>query len=146
MSTAEATAQRPIRSTIPARLDRLGWSPFHTRMVCGLGAAWILDGLQITISSSVTGVLTQPSTLGMTSTEIGLIASIYLVGEVVGALVFGRMSDRLGRKRLLIVTLLLYLCGTGLAAFVTGHHTGWLVFFLTRSSSPTRWCSPSSTA
>src|SRR5215831_16911307 len=127
MSTVEATAT--IRSTIPARLDRLKWSPFHTRMVAGLGAAWILDGLQITISSSVTGVLTKPSTLGMTSTEIGLIASIYLVGEVVGSLVFGRMSDQLGRKRLLIVTLLLYLCGTGLAAFVTGHHTGWLVFF-----------------
>src|SRR5262249_17125217 len=127
MSTVEATAT--IRSTIPARLDRLKWSPFHTRMVAGLGAAWVLDGLPITISSSVTGVLTKPSTLGMTSTEIGLIASIYLVGEVVGSLVFGRMSDQLGRKRLLIVTLLLYLCGTGLAAFVTGHHTGWLVFF-----------------
>jgi hypothetical protein len=64
----------PIRSTIPARLDRLGWSPFHTRMVAGLGAAWILDGLQITIASSVTGVLTSPETLDMTSTEIGLIA------------------------------------------------------------------------
>jgi MFS family permease len=129
MSTAVEALKRPIRSTIPARLDRLKWSPFHTRMVFGLGAAWILDGLQITISSSVTGVLTEPQTLGMTSTEIGLIASIYLVGEVFGALIFGRMSDRLGRKRLLIVTLLLYLCGTGLAAFVTGHHTGWLVFF-----------------
>jgi MFS family permease len=128
MSTAEATAGR-IRSTIPARLDRLKWSPFHTRMVAGLGAAWILDGLQITISSSVTGELIKPQTLGMTSTQVGLIASIYLIGEMVGALVFGRMSDRLGRKRLLIVTLLLYLCGTGLAAFVTGHHTGWLVFF-----------------
>src|SRR5262249_21049193 len=127
MSTAEAAVK--IRSTIPARLDRLRWSPFHTRMVAGLGAAWILDGLQITISSSVTGELTKPSTLGMTSSEIGLIASIYLIGEVVGALVFGRLSDQLGRKRLLIVTLLLYLCGTGLATLVTGHHTGWLVFF-----------------
>jgi hypothetical protein len=76
-------AQNAIRSTIPARLDRLSWSPFHTRMVAGLGAAWILDGLQITISSSVTGVLTNPATLGMSSTEIGLIASIYLIGEMV---------------------------------------------------------------
>jgi MFS family permease len=131
--TAAAVEKKTIRSTIPARLDRLSWSPFHTRMVAGLGAAWILDGLQITIASSVTGELTKPATLGMSSTQVGLIASIYLVGEVIGALVFGKMSDRLGRKRLLITTLLLYLFGTGLAAFVTGHHTGWLVFFyLTR--------------
>src|SRR5215467_9363808 len=128
MSTVEATAT--IRSTIPARLDRLKWSPFHTRMVAGLGAAWILDGLQITISSSVVGVLAKPSTLGMSSTEIGLIASIYLVGEVFGALVFGRLSDQLGRKRLLIVTLLLYLFGTGLAAFtVNDGGSLWLVYF-----------------
>src|SRR6185437_3916778 len=99
--SASSAAPTAIRTTVPARLDRLGWTPFHTRMVCGLGAAWILDGLQITIASSVTGVLTQPGTLDMTSTEVGLIASIYLVGEMIGALVFGRMSDQLGRKRLL---------------------------------------------
>ena len=124
-----AATPTPIRSTIPARLDRLKWTRFHTRMVCGLGAAWILDGLQITIASSVTGVLTQSDTLGMTSTQIGLIASVYLVGQLIGALYFGKRSDALGRKRLLIYTLLLYLFGTGAAAFVTGHHTGWLVFF-----------------
>jgi MFS family permease len=128
MSTT-AEIQEPIRSTIPARLDRLGWSPFHTRMVAGLGAAWILDGLQITIASSVTGVLASPETLNMTSTEIGLIASVYLVGQIIGALVFGRLSDQLGRRRLLVMTLLLYLLGTGAAAFTTGHHTGWLVYF-----------------
>src|ERR1044072_3857625 len=122
-------AAEPIRSTIPARLDRLRWSRVHTRMVFERGAAWILDGLLITIASSVTGVLSDPNTLDMTSSEIGLIASIYLIGEVVGALVFGRLSDQLGRKRLLIVTLLLYLCGTGLAAFVDHNITGWLVFF-----------------
>src|SRR5215468_7127942 len=129
MSTTTEAAPKPIRSLIPARLDRLNWSPFHTRLVMGLGGAWILDGLQITVASSVTGELTKPSTLDMTSTEVGLIASVYLVGEMVGALVFGKMSDKMGRKRLFILTLLLYLIGTGLAAFVTGHHTGWLLFF-----------------
>src|SRR5262245_62634338 len=129
MSTADVAGSR-IRSTIPARLDRLSWSPFHTRMVAGLGAAWILDGLQITIASSVTGVLIQPDTLDMTSTEVGLIASVYLVGQVVGALVFGRLSDQLGRKRLLVVTLLLYLFGTGLAAFTVNEgHWYWLAYF-----------------
>src|SRR6476659_2114560 len=124
MSTVEA-AGKTIRSTIPARLDRLSWSPFHTGMGAGLGAAWILDGLQITIASSVTGVLVQPDTLDMTSSQVGMIASIYLVGQVVGALYFGRKSDQLGRKRLLIITLLLYLFGTGLAAF-TINDGGWV--------------------
>jgi hypothetical protein len=70
VSTASADARERIRSTIPARLDRLSWSRFHTRMAAGLGAAWI-EGLQITIVSSVTGVRIQPDALDMTSTEVG---------------------------------------------------------------------------
>src|SRR5262245_66438215 len=105
MNTTTEAAPKPIRSLIPARLDRLNWSPLHTRLVCGLGGAWILDGLQITVDSSVTGELTKSSTLGMTSTQVGLIASIYLVGEMAGALVSGKMSDRTGRRRLFIVRL-----------------------------------------
>jgi hypothetical protein len=68
-------------------------------MVAGLGAAWILDGLQITISSSVTGVLISPDTLGMTSTEVGLIASVYLIGEMVGAVVCPHSHSKLRSGR-----------------------------------------------
>lgn len=122
-------AQKLIRSTIPARLDQLRWSPFHTRMVIGLGVAWILDGLEITIASSVTGVLSQSNTLHLTSIQVGLIATIYLVGEVIGALVFGRMSDKLGRRTLFILTLGVYLIGSGFSAFTFGRSLGWIIYF-----------------
>jgi MFS family permease len=108
--------QRPVRSTIPARLDRLRWSPFHTRLVLGLGTAWILDGLEITIASSVSGKLTQANTLNLSTTQASAIGTIYLLGEVVGALVFGRLSDKLGRRKLFMWTLGIYLVGTGLSA------------------------------
>jgi MFS family permease len=120
----QAAMHEPIRTTIPARIDRLWWSPFHTRMIIGLGVAWILDGLQITIASSVTGVLAQPDTLD----------SVVVRGRAdrdrlprragVGALVFGRMSDKLGRRRLFMLTLGLYLIGTGLTAFTLGEGPG----------------------
>src|SRR5919202_3166332 len=116
--TSAPAAQAPggIRSLIPARIDRLPWSPFHTRMVIALGVAWILDGLEITVASSVTGVLTEPSTLHLSSGAAGAIATVYLIGEVVGALFFGELSDRLGRRKLFMLTLAVFLVGSGLTA------------------------------
>src|SRR4051794_15688063 len=99
-AASQASAPGVVRSLIPARIDRLPWSPFHTRMVIALGVAWILDGLEITVASAVVGKLTEANTLAISTTQAGLIATVYLVGEVVGALVFGRMSDQLGRKKL----------------------------------------------
>jgi MFS family permease len=110
---AKQQKQQPVRSTIPARLDRLRWSPFHTRLVLGLGTAWILDGLEITIASSVSGKLTAAGTLDLSTTQASAIGTVYLVGEVVGALVFGRLSDKLGRRKLFMWTLAIYLVGTG---------------------------------
>jgi MFS family permease len=100
MATVTTRPQQPIRSTIPARLDRLRWTPFHTRLVIGLGSAWVLDGLSVTIASSVSSKLTQPNTLNLTTTQAASIGTVYLVGEVIGALVFGRLSDQLGRRKL----------------------------------------------
>jgi MFS family permease len=127
MTTVATQQQQPIRSTIPARLDRLRWSPFHTRLVLGLGTAWILDGLEITIASSVSSKLTQPDTLNLTTTQAASIGTVYLVGEVIGALVFGRLSDKLGRRKLFMWTLAIYLFGTGLTAF-TPKGSGWIVY------------------
>src|ERR671916_2192577 len=129
MTTDSAVpAPGAVRSLIPARIDRLPWSPFHTRMVAALGAVWILDGLEITVASAVAETLTQEDTLALTPTQVGLLATVYLVGEVVGALFFGRLSDRLGRRNLFMVTLGVYLFGSGLTALTLGSGTGWLLF------------------
>jgi len=132
MTTVATKRQQPIHSTIPARLDRLRWSPFHTRLVLGLGTAWILDGLEITIASSVTSKLTQPDTLNLTTTQAASIGTVYLIGEVVGALVFGRLSDKLGRRNLFMWTLAIYLVGTGLTALATKGTGGLVYFYATR--------------
>ncbi|GHH29006.1 MFS transporter [Lentzea cavernae] len=122
-----------MRTLIPARIDRLPWSPFHTRMVIALGVAWILDGLEITVASAIADTLTKPETLGLSSTAVGLLATVYLLGEVVGALFFGHLSDKLGRRNLFMITLAVYLVGSGLTAFTLGNGAGWLVFlYLTR--------------
>jgi MFS family permease len=136
MSTATvAPGSNPevIRSLIPARIDRLPWSPFFTRMVMALGVAWILDGLEITIAATVIPTLTSEETLSLSSAAVGAVASVYLLGEVVGALVFGKLSDKLGRRNLFMVTLGIYLFGSGLTAFTMGNSAGWVFFlYLTR--------------
>jgi MFS family permease len=133
MSALSSNTAATIRTAIPARVDRLRWTPFHTRMVVALGIAWILDGLEITIASSIAGDLTSKSTLGLSSTAVGAIATVYLAGEVVGALGFGRLADRLGRRKLFMVTLAVYLGGSALTALTAGNTTGWIVFmYLTR--------------
>jgi MFS family permease len=132
MTTVATKRQQPIRSTIPARLDWLRWSPFHTRLVLGLGSAWILDGLEITIASSVTSKLTQANTLNLSTAQAASIGTVYLVGEVVGALVFGRLSDKLGRRNLFMWTLAIYLVGTGLSALAFKGTDGMVYFYATR--------------
>jgi MFS family permease len=130
--TTKQQQQQPIRSTIPARLDRLRWSPFHTRLVLGLGTAWILDGLEITIASSVTSKLTQANTLNLSTVQAASIGTVYLLGEVVGSLVFGRLSDKLGRRNLFMWTLAVYLVGTGLSALAFKGGGGLIYFYATR--------------
>ena len=116
-----------IRSAIPARLDRLPWSKFHTRMIMALGVVWILDGLEITIAAKLSAAFTKHSTLGLSTSQAADIATYYLIGEVIGALLFGRLSDKLGRKNLFMVTLGVYLVGSGLTA-ATQAGGAWVVF------------------
>ena len=107
-----------VRSTIPARLDRLPWTRFHWLVVVGLGVSWILDSLEIQIVSLNAAPLTDSAgSMQLTAAEVGALDSLYLFGEVVGALVFGRITDKLGRRKLFIVTLAICLVGSGLGGF-----------------------------
>jgi len=106
-----------IESRVPARLDRMPWSRWHWLIVVSLGATWILDGLEVTLAGSLGGILTRRETLGLTDTQVGASATFYLAGAVLGALLFGYGTDRLGRKKLFFVTVAVYLIATGLTAF-----------------------------
>jgi MFS family permease len=106
-----------IESYVPARLDRMPWSRWHWLIVVSLGATWILDGLEVTLAGSLGGILTRRDTLGLTDTQVGASATFYLAGAVIGALLFGYGTDRLGRKKLFFITVAVYLIATGLTAF-----------------------------
>ncbi|MEZ0073873.1 MFS transporter [Planotetraspora sp. GP83] len=118
-----------ISTDIPARLDRLPWARWHWLILAGLGTVWILDGLEVTIVGVISPRLTEPSSgLGLTSSQIGLAGGAYVAGACLGALFFGHLTDRFGRKKLFLVTLAVYLAATVATAFST---EAWY-FFLCR--------------
>lgn len=127
MSPHDAALPTVIATDIPARLDRLPWSRFHTLVVVALGITWILDGLEVTLAGSVSGALKESPALRFTNTEIGLAGASYIAGAVFGALFFGWLTDRLGRKRLFSITVLVYLAATAATAF-SWSVTSFLIF------------------
>jgi len=106
-----------FETQIPERLDRLPWSRFHWLVVFALGITWVLDGLEVTFKGAISGVLQEPGVMNFSPANIGLIASVYLTGAVLGALFFGHLTDRHGRQKLFFVTLAVYLGGVLLTAF-----------------------------
>ncbi len=125
---AATNSQPMIETNIPARLDRLPWARWHWMVLVGLGTVWVLDGLEVTIVGSLGGRLTQAdSGLHLSTGQVGLAASFYVLGAVIGSLVFGYLTDRYGRKRLFMVTLGVYLVATVLTAF---SHTPWWFFLM----------------
>jgi MFS family permease len=105
-----------IETSIPSRLDSLTWSGFHTRVVLALGITWILDGLEVTLAGALSGALKTSPSLHFSNFDIGLANSAYLAGAVLGALGFGWLTDRIGRKKLFFITLVVYLTATAATA------------------------------
>ncbi len=126
MNLMSATATTPefdqdssshtIHTAVPARLDRLPWSRFHMLVVVALGITWILDGLEVTIVGSIGPILQQSNTLALTPSNVGSSASLYVIGAVVGALIFGWLTDKVGRKAIFSLTLGVYIVGVLLSA------------------------------
>src|SRR5438874_11534382 len=116
ITTSAPISSGIIETSIPARLDRLPWGPFHSLVVVALGITWILDGLEVTLAGAVAPALKESPVLHFTNTEVGIASSGYLAGAVLGALFFGWLTDRLGRKRLFFITLAVYLLATAATA------------------------------
>jgi MFS family permease len=124
-----ATQIGTIRTDIPARLDRLPWSRFHWMIVAGLGTAWILDGLEVNVVGSISSRIAEHGAhVGLTPGDVsGWAASLYIAGACLGAIIFGQLTDRFGRKRLFMITLTIYLLGTLLTAL--SFSPGWFFAF-----------------
>src|ERR1700749_4412999 len=120
-----------IESDIPARLDALTWGGFHTRVVLALGITWILDGLEVTLAGALSGALKESPTLQFSNFDVGLANSGYLAGAVLGAIGFGWLTDRIGRRKLFFITLAVYLSATAATALSWGVGSYVLFRFLT---------------
>src|SRR3989440_3284341 len=108
---------KPVRTNIPTRMDRLPWSRWHWLVVISLGITWILDGLEVTIVGAISAVLKEPQTLHLSDVQVASAGTAYLFGAVLGALFFARLTDMYGRKKLFMITLLVYLVATVATAF-----------------------------
>jgi MFS family permease len=115
-ASAPPRDDRVIETAIPSRLDALTWSGFHTRVVLALGITWILDGLEVTLAGALAGALKESPTLHFSNFDVGLANSLYLAGAVLGAIGFGWLTDRIGRKKLFFITLAVYLTATAATA------------------------------
>jgi MFS family permease len=115
--SAQSSDDRIVETSIPSRLDSLRWSGFHTRVVLALGITWILDGLEVTLAGALSGALKESPTLRFSNFDVGFANSLYLAGAVLGALGFGWLTDRIGRKKLFFITLAVYLTATAATAF-----------------------------
>ncbi|MFC3577817.1 MFS transporter [Streptomyces yaanensis] len=124
-----APGTRTVTTAIPARLDRLPWSRWHWTIVVGLGTVWILDGLEVTVVGNIAGRLSEPgSGLAITSGQVtGIAAALYVAGACSGALFWGHLTDRFGRKKLFMITLAVYLSATALTA--VSFSTWWFFLF-----------------
>jgi len=119
-----------VKTDIPARLDRLPWSRWHWLVIIALGVTWILDGLEVTLVGSIAGALTDKSTLGLTTSQATAAGSFYLAGAVCGALFFGYLTDRFGRRKLFMITLGIYLIFTVATALSWGFWSFMIFRFL----------------
>ena len=126
-----AEAAQQIETDIPQRLDRLPWSKWHTRVIVALGTSWLLDGLEVTLVGSLSGILQSRQGLSLSDAQVTGAATTYLAGAVLGALFFGWLTDRLGRRKLFLITLATYSIATVLTAFAHNYLFFALVRFAT---------------